>query len=111
MCGIFGIVQLNKALYDDFSTQFESIRHRGPDDSGVFVDHTPQMNVGLGSVRLSIIDLSPAGHMPMANEDQEVWIVYNGELYNHTELRQPLIDRGHVYRSHSDTETIIHAYE
>lgn len=86
-----------------------SMAHRGPDDKGTYLsrDH----RVGLGFRRLSIIDLSPAGHQPMSNEDGTVWIVFNGEIYNHAELRPALEAKGHVYRGRSDTETIIHLYE
>ncbi len=111
MCGIFGIVRFGAPIHDDPQRLFEAIRHRGPDDSGIYTDQTDALSVLLGSVRLSIIDLSPAGHMPMPNENNDIWLTYNGELYNHLDLRQPLIERGHVYRSRSDTETIIHAYE
>jgi len=82
------------------------IVHRGPDDEGVFVNE----NVGLAVRRLSIIDLQ-GGHQPMANEDQNLWIVYNGEIYNHERLRDVLESRGHRYRTRSDTETILHLYE
>lgn len=80
--------------------------HRGPDDEGVFIDG----NVGLAIRRLSIIDLQ-AGHQPMTNEDQNLWIVYNGEIYNYEQLRNVLESRGHRYRTRSDTETILHLYE
>lgn len=83
--------------------------HRGPDDEGVYVD--PQAKAGLGHRRLSIIDLSPAGHQPMSNEDESIWIVLNGEIYNFLEIRKDLEQRGHVFRSHTDTEVIIHLYE
>jgi asparagine synthase (glutamine-hydrolysing) len=84
-----------------------SLRHRGPDDEGFHIDG----NIGLGHQRLSIIDLSPLGRQPMCNEDQSVWIVFNGEIYNYLELRQQLVARGHQFRSHSDTEVILHLYE
>lgn len=80
--------------------------HRGPDDSGIYVDR----NVGLAHRRLSIIDLS-TGHQPMSNEDDSIWIVFNGEIYNYIELRNALLSRGHVFKTLSDTEAIIHAYE
>jgi asparagine synthase (glutamine-hydrolysing) len=82
------------------------IVHRGPDDDGFFVEG----NIGLAVRRLSIIDLK-TGHQPLSNEDQSVWIVFNGEIYNHKELRADLERRGHRYRTHSDTETIVHLYE
>ena len=83
--------------------------HRGPDDAGVFV--APDRRVAMGHRRLSIVDLSPAGHGPMANEDGTVWISYNGEVYNHAALRPGLEAAGHVYRSRTDTETLLHLYE
>ena len=82
------------------------ITHRGPDDSGLFVDGA----VGLGHRRLSIVDVS-AGHQPMTNEDDTLHIVFNGEIYNHAEHRPSLEARGHRYRTHCDTETILHLYE
>ena len=82
------------------------IVHRGPDDDGFFVEG----NVGLAMRRLSIIDIK-TGHQPISNEDENVWIVYNGEIYNHQELRVDLEARGHRYRTKSDTETIVHLYE
>jgi len=87
----------------------DTMVHRGPDDAGIFL--SPDGAVALGHRRLSIIDLSPAGHQPMCNEDGSVWITYNGEVYNHRSLRADLERRGHHYRSRSDTETIIHLYE
>jgi asparagine synthase (glutamine-hydrolysing) len=80
--------------------------HRGPDDEGVYTAGP----VGLGIRRLSIIDLT-TGHQPLSNEDGSLWIVFNGEIYNHAELRAQLEARGHLYRTHSDTETIVHLYE
>jgi asparagine synthase (glutamine-hydrolysing) len=83
-----------------------AIQHRGPDDSGFYVDN----HAALGHRRLSIIDLS-GGHQPMANEDESLWIVYNGEIFNHASVRPELEKAGHRYSSHCDTETILHAYE
>jgi len=85
----------------------DTLVHRGPDDRGTF----EEPGVGLGHRRLSIIDLSPAGRQPMANEDGSLLIVYNGEIYNFKELRRGLEERGHVFISHSDTEVILHLYE
>ena len=110
MCGICGIVyhdperQVNEHQLRRMS---ESIRHRGPDDGGEFV----RGHVGLGFRRLAIIDLSPAGHQPMTNEDGSVWIVFNGEIYNYQELREELLAKGHVFHSRTDTETILHLWE
>jgi asparagine synthase (glutamine-hydrolysing) len=84
----------------------DRLTHRGPDDAGIYVDS----RVALGHRRLSIVDLG-GGHQPMANEDGSVWIIYNGEVYNHSGCRSELESRGHVYRTTSDTETIIHLYE
>ena len=82
------------------------IAHRGPDDDGFFVEG----NVGLAMRRLSIIDVK-TGHQPLTNEDERIWIVYNGEIYNHQQLRTDLEAKGHRYRTKSDTETIVHLYE
>jgi asparagine synthase (glutamine-hydrolysing) len=82
------------------------ITHRGPDDEGIFMDRP----VGLGHRRLSIVDVA-AGHQPMTNEDGTLHITYNGEIYNHADYREELEARGHVYRTHCDTETILHLYE
>ncbi len=109
MCGICGIVTFDSRHTVERETLAEmnrQIAHRGPDDAGFYF----QTNVGLAMRRLSIIDVK-AGHQPISNEDGTVWIVYNGEIYNHEELRRDLISRGHQYRTRTDTETIIHLYE
>jgi asparagine synthase (glutamine-hydrolysing) len=109
MCGIAGKINLEIAAPADrseISAMLAPMRHRGPDGQGIHLDR----NLGLGHLRLSIIDLS-TGDQPMANEDQTIWIVFNGEIYNFQELRQSLLGNGHVFRSRSDTEVIIHAYE
>jgi asparagine synthase (glutamine-hydrolysing) len=86
--------------------------HRGPDDSGFWERHFPDGGyIGLGSRRLAILDLSTDGHMPMSNEDGSVWITFNGEIYNFADLRRDLEGKGHRFRSHTDTETIVHLYE
>jgi asparagine synthase (glutamine-hydrolysing) len=82
------------------------IAHRGPDDEGVRVNG----HMGIGNRRLSIIDL-PGGHQPICNEDETIWVVYNGEIYNYRQLRRELEAKGHIFRTHSDTEVIIHLYE
>jgi asparagine synthase (glutamine-hydrolysing) len=84
----------------------QAIVHRGPDDQGVFVDK----NIGLGARRLSIHDLA-GGHQPLANEDLSVWAAHNGEVYNFPDLNRELKDNGHIYRTRTDTETFVHAYE
>jgi asparagine synthase (glutamine-hydrolysing) len=86
--------------------------HRGPDDCGVWERRFPDSGyIGLGSRRLAILDLSADGHMPMSNEDGTVWITYNGEIYNFADLRRELEGEGHRFRSHTDTEVIVHLYE
>ncbi len=110
MCGICGKLYFNpmrKADQNNISAMASVLAHRGPDDHGIYVDGP----VGIGHQRLSIIDLSPAGHQPMSNEDGSIWIVFNGEIYNFEELRMELQGKGHVFTSHTDTETIIHLYE
>ncbi len=107
MCGICGMAgQPDRALLERMTTQ---LHHRGPDDSGIYL--SPDGLAGLGNRRLSIIDLSPAGHMPMGNEDETVWITYNGEVYNFPELRDHLQKRGYRFYSGSDTEVVLRLYE
>jgi asparagine synthase (glutamine-hydrolysing) len=109
MCGIAGIVHCESGRRVDerrLIAMRDVMRHRGPDGEGVYIDGP----VGLAHRRLSIVDVD-AGHQPMANEDQSVWVVFNGEIYNHAELRPGLERRGHRYRTRSDTETILHLYE
>jgi asparagine synthase (glutamine-hydrolysing) len=109
MCGICGIFFSDRSWRvqaDVLGDMNGRIVHRGPDDGGFFVEE----NVGLAMRRLSIIDVK-SGHQPLANENQDVWIVFNGEIYNHAKLRAELESRGHRYRTHSDTETIVHLYE
>jgi asparagine synthase (glutamine-hydrolysing) len=109
MCGICGIFYRERARRverDTLAEMNQRIVHRGPDDDGFFVEG----NAGLAMRRLSIIDIQ-TGHQPISNEDENLWIVYNGELYNHQELRKDLEARGHRYRTKSDTETIIHLFE
>src|SRR5215813_12084740 len=109
MCGIAGIVAADR-LHPDESARLTAMRdvitHRGPDDAGIFLDE----RAGLAHRRLSIVDLA-AGHQPLANEDESIWIVFNGEIYNHAQIRPTLEARGHRYRTRSDTETIVHAFE
>ncbi|MCZ7355876.1 MAG: asparagine synthase (glutamine-hydrolyzing) [Candidatus Methanoperedens sp.] len=104
MCGINGFNWKDTALIEDMNGV---TKHRGPDDKGIYVDE----KTSLGHVRLSIIDLSEKGHQPMSNEDETIWITYNGEVYNFQELRSDLLKKGHVFKSNTDTEVIIHAYE
>ena len=104
MCGICGFNWRDEELLQEMK---DAIKHRGPDDQGSYFGKA----VSLGHTRLSIIDLSENGRQPMSNETGTVWVVYNGEIYNHRELRQFLEKKGHVFRSGSDTEVIVHAYE
>lgn len=109
MCGICGIFFRDRSIHAAASylaAMNRRIAHRGPDDEGFFVEE----NVGLAMRRLSIIDIQ-AGHQPLANEDRDVWIVFNGEIYNHASMKAELEAKGHRYRTRTDTETIIHAYE
>lgn len=120
MCGIVGFAGVKGGVSRDVLERMrDSMVHRGPDGCGVVLmskdaaiisDQQPAA-VGLGHRRLSIIDLSEAGAQPMANEDGKVWITYNGEFYNFQDYRGGLEQKGHVFRSHCDTETIIHLYE
>ncbi|MCX6953252.1 MAG: asparagine synthase (glutamine-hydrolyzing) [Verrucomicrobia bacterium] len=109
MCGICG--QFNFASQTPVDPRgiermMDTIKHRGPDDSGKFIDGS----LGLGFRRLSIIDLS-AGHQPMSDQAESVWVVFNGEIYNFQELRRELEGYGHVFRTHCDTEVIVHGYK
>jgi len=110
MCGINGIAfsrKSGRAVERGLLERMRDvIRHRGPDDSGLHLDG----NVGLGHRRLSIVDVA-AGHQPMSNEDATLHIIFNGEIYNHADYRAGLEARGHIYRTHCDTETILHLYE
>jgi len=109
MCGIAGYLELNKAKKPDhqlISRMVNSIHHRGPDEFGAFFDNRCSM----GHARLSIIDLS-TGSQPLSNENNNLWIVYNGEIFNYKELRIELEQAGHQFRTQSDTEVIIHAFE
>jgi asparagine synthase (glutamine-hydrolysing) len=109
MCGIVGIVHRDSAQpvsLGAIRSMCDLIRHRGPDDEGSYIGE----NVGLGMRRLSIIDLA-GGHQPIFNEDESKVIVFNGEIYNYRELREQLLARGHLLRTRSDTESIVHLYE
>ena len=107
MCGIAGIINGGNAQL--LARMSDAIVHRGPDDAGLqwFADSSS----GLAHRRLSIIDLTPAGHQPMCNETGDLWIAFNGEIYNHQELRQELASKGVRFRSHSDTEVLLYAYQ
>ena len=111
MCGIAGIA----GSADEYLVErmLAVTRHRGPNDSGTYANrhHRSGSQVTLGNNRLSIIDLSTAGHQPMCNEDGSVWIAYNGEVFNFQELREELLADGHEFKSRTDTEVLVHLYE
>src|SRR5208282_4955767 len=108
MCGIAGMIGRpgEPVTAEQVRRMTDTLVHRGPDDEGIHV----RGNVGLGMRRLSIIDLA-GGRQPIYNEDRTVAVVFNGEIYNFRELRLELENRGHQFRSHSDTEVIVHLYE
>jgi asparagine synthase (glutamine-hydrolysing) len=109
MCGICGQFNFSggeKVLLEDLTAMTAAIVHRGPDDHGFYTDR----NLGFGFRRLSIIDLS-GGHQPMSNQQETVWVVFNGEIYNFPEVRKQLEERGYQFRTNSDTEVIVHGYE
>ncbi|KIL42409.1 asparagine synthase [Gordoniibacillus kamchatkensis] len=108
MCGITGLIYFEpkEPSQELLQRMTDVIVHRGPNDSGFL----REPHVGLGFRRLSIIDIAE-GHQPLANEDESVWITFNGEIYNYKALRATLIERGHQFRTHSDTEVIVHLYE
>ena len=109
MCGISGIINLesfNHSSDKKIRTMIKTLKHRGPDDTGFFSDK----RASLGFARLSIIDLSKKGHQPMTNEDETIWIIFNGEIFNYQSIREKL-DKKHKFKSKTDTEVIIHGYE
>ncbi|HEY5593333.1 MAG TPA: asparagine synthase (glutamine-hydrolyzing) [Paludibacter sp.] len=111
MCGIAGFIDSGKSIYEAegeaiLNRMMTRINHRGPDDCGLYIE--PGM--GMGNVRLSIIDLS-GGDQPLSNVDGSLWIVYNGEVFNYIELHDDLIKKGHKFKTHCDTEVILHMYE
>jgi asparagine synthase (glutamine-hydrolysing) len=109
MCGISGVVYHDRhrtVSPTELRSMCDTLIHRGPDDQGMVVDG----NIGLGMRRLKVIDLV-TGDQPISNEDGRIWIVFNGEIYNYPELRKALEQKGHTFSTHTDTETIVHAYE
>jgi asparagine synthase (glutamine-hydrolysing) len=115
MCGICGQISMNHRHFraESIRSMCAAVVPRGPDDAGVQFSAADDAGVhwGLGHRRLSIIDLSLAGRQPMSNEDGTIWLTYNGEIYNYKDLRRELEDKGHRFRSDSDTEVVIHLYE
>lgn len=108
MCGICGIVKFNLQLVTEskIRTMMARMKHRGPDDEGVFIDG----KVGLGFVRLSILDLSPLGHQPMFDDAGRYVIIHNGEVYNFIEIREELVKKGYSFKSNTDTEVILKSF-
>src|SRR5262245_37783267 len=109
MCGIAGIVNVRDGAppaREALGRMLGALHHRGPDGVGTYRD----ARAGLAHTRLSIIDLA-TGQQPLANEDETLWIAFNGEIFNHIELRDELVARGHCFRTKSDTEVIVHAWE
>jgi len=109
MCGIAGIIHLNGAPVreEQLSAMMRVMKHRGPDDEGMFAEN----NLGLGFVRLSILDLSPGGHQPMRSADGRYVLIFNGEIFNYIELREELKKLGHAFHTQSDSEVLLAAYE
>src|SRR5471030_1743905 len=105
MCGIVGAVQATDARFE-LERSVANLAHRGPDDSGIWREG----EAGLGFARLSIIDLTPAGHQPMQSPDGRYVIVFNGEIYNFAELREQLGAVGETFRGHSDTEVLLRIF-
>lgn len=109
MCGICGIFNLNgePVAHRSIESMTEALAHRGPDDEGHYIDR----NIALGHRRLAVLDLTPAGHQPMTSQDGAIVVVYNGEIYNHLELKAELEASGYEFRSRTDTEVLLRGYE
>ncbi len=109
MCGICGKLALSDEVAISATVlrrMMDVIKHRGPDDEGTYISQ----RIGLGHRRLSIIDLN-TGRQPISNENDTVWVIFNGEIYNYRELRAELLGKGHYFRTETDTEVIVHLYE
>ena len=113
MCGIAGIVRFDEQPIERKQLwEFcDALGHRGPDDRGIWLGQMGRCPVGLAHTRLAVIDPSPAGHQPMAGPDQRCQVTYNGEIYNFRQIRQELEAQGAHFRSHSDTEVLLTAYQ
>lgn len=111
MCGICGKISNKKVTYEDVCAINQAMHHRGPDDSGIYLNKTHNRHVGLGHRRLSIIDLSDDARQPISNENNSIALVANGEIYNYKEVTDRLIKLGHRFKTRTDSEVIIHAYE
>src|SRR5690348_12495061 len=113
MCGIAGILEMGRSVDRDVLARMtNALRHRGPDDEQYYfsADRAGGPSIGFGFRRLAIIDLS-GGRQPMCNEDGSIWIVCNGEIYNHTDLRKDLEAKGHRFKTKCDVESLLHLYE
>ena len=106
ICGQYNFVADGPVDAQAIKRMADAIAHRGPDDEGQFISGS----IGLGFRRLSIIDVE-GGHQPMSDADGSVWVVFNGEIYNFSELKTQLQSHGHVFRTNSDTEVIVHGYK
>jgi asparagine synthase (glutamine-hydrolysing) len=109
MCGIVGIVSPEGVLKEELAEAVRSLHHRGPDDSGIYLNAA--QTVGLGHTRLSFLDLSLAGHQPMSDESGSLHVVFNGEIYNFLFLKNELESLGYIFRTHSDTEVLLHGFK
>ena len=109
MCGIIAMGSRAPIDLNQFIKMRDTMIHRGPDDAGIFLSGDER--VALGHRRLSIIDLSEKGRQPLCNEDGTIWLSFNGEIYNFEDLKNILIVKGHSFRSKTDSEVIVHAYE
>jgi len=108
MCGICGIINFKQEAVKEATIRkmMQLMKHRGPDDEGIFIEE----NVGLGFVRLSIIDLTNAGHQPMFSIDERYVMVFNGEIYNYIEIKKELQTKGHQFKTHTDSEVLLTSY-
>lgn len=116
MCGITGFILLGNKNSVNFNENMltkmnNTMFLRGPDDAGIYISNEDDNVIGIANRRLKIIDLSERGHQPMTNEDETIWVVFNGEIFNYNEIREDLILKGHIFKSDSDTEVIVHGYE
>ena len=112
MCGICGMINYKGPVDKDTIMRMNYLlQHRGPDDEGTYINNQTQVCVGLGHKRLSIIDLSPAARQPISNEDNSVYLIINGEIYNYKILTEELKQKGHRFKSGSDSEVVVHLYE
>lgn len=110
MCGILGQLNYTQKIEEQcFNKMRDVLVHRGPNDAGTWL--SADGLVALGHQRLSFLDLTVAGHQPMTNENQTLWLTYNGEIYNYTELTAILTAKGHCFKSTSDSEVLLHGYE